>query len=269
VRLYDESSLLHRAAAELRALIRNRELIRYLVRSDLRARTTGRIFGFLWWLLDPLLLMVTYLLLVVVIFHRGGHAYPVYIFTSIIAFRFLTTSVQGAMARTLGAQGMKQVLFPRSVFPLAATIGEVFHYAFGVAILLVFAIPFGILPKPVDFFIILVVAVQFLFLLGLAFALSALNVFVRDIQNVMTYVFRMMFYASPALLSLDNVSPAYRKYFMLNPMSPLFLSYHDIVSYQRLPHFFALGVLSSVSAVLLVFGYLLFVKLEPQFSKVL
>ncbi len=226
IRLYEKGSLLHRTAAELRALVGYRGLVRYLVRSELRSSTTGRFFGFVWWLLDPFLLMGTYVVLVTVIFQRGGGDYPVFVFTSV-------------------------------------------HFAFGLAVLMVFALLFGIYPAPIDLLIVPLVGIQFILTLGIAFLLAALNIFMRDIQNLIVYVFRVMFFLSPAIYSLDRVPEEYRKFFQINPLTPLFEAYHNVVVDQQLPNFVALGWLLLGSSVGLMFGYLVFVKLERLFNKVL
>lgn len=270
IRLYEKGSLLHRTAAELRALVGYRGLVRYLVRSELRSSTTGRFFGFVWWLLDPFLLMGTYVVLVTVIFQRGGGDYPVFVFTSVLAFRFFSAGIGSAMGRTMGGQGMmKQIRFPASVLPLAAVTTQVFHFAFGLAVLMVFALLFGIYPAPIDLLIVPLVGIQFILTLGIAFLLAALNIFMRDIQNLIVYVFRVMFFLSPAIYSLDRVPEEYRKFFQINPLTPLFEAYHNVVVDQQLPNFVALGWLLLGSSVGLMFGYLVFVRLERLFNKVL
>jgi ABC-type polysaccharide/polyol phosphate export permease len=270
VRLYEKGSLLRKTGAELRSLIGYRGLVRYLVRSELRSSTTGRWFGFVWWLLDPFLNMGVYVVLVSVILGRGGGAYPVFVFTSVLAFRFFSSGITSAMGRTAGGQGMmKQIRFPPTIFPLSAVITQVFHFAFGLVILLLFAALFGIYPAPIDLLIIPIVGVQFILTLGIAFLLSALNIFMRDIQNLISYVFRVMFFLSPAIYSLDRVPEKYRIIILLNPMTPLFESYHDVVVFQQHPHWVALGLLLVVSTVGLIVSFIGFVRLERLFNKVL
>jgi homopolymeric O-antigen transport system permease protein len=270
VRLYEKDSLGRRAATEVRELFAYRELVRYLVRSDLRSSTTDRVFGFIWWLLDPLLLMATYVILVKVIFHRGAPNYPVLVFSSVLAFRFFAQGIAGAMGRTVGGHSMmKQVRFPPTVFPLAAVTTQLFRFAFGVAVLFVFALPFHIYPAPMDLMLIPITAILFVLVLGIGYFLSAVNVFMRDLQNLMAYVFRMMFFLSTAIYSLSQVPANYRTYYLFNPLTTVFESYHDVIIYHQFPHAKLLGALAAASLVLLCCGFLVFVSLERVFNKVL
>ena len=268
-RLYEKTSLGSKAVAELRGLFAYRELVGYLVRSELRSTTTDRLFGFIWWLLDPFLLMGTYVILVGVIFNRGGQAYPVLVFSSVLAFRFFAQSISSAMGRTIGGLSMmKQIRFPPSVLPLSAVISTLFRYTFGLVVLFVFALPFGIYPAPIDLMIIPITAVLFVLNLGLSYLLSAINVFMRDLQNLMAYVFRIMFFLSASIYTLDRVPPKYRELYLINPLTTVFQSYHSVILYHQFPDMKALGVLAGVSLGLLLVGYLLFVALEGLFNKV-
>jgi lipopolysaccharide transport system permease protein len=269
-RLYEEGSLLRRARAELRAVVNYRELLAYLVRTNLRARSAGRFFGFVWWILDPLLLMATYVLLVKIIFHRGGATYPVFVFCSLLGFRFFSTSVTISMSRTVSAQSLaRRVLFPRSVVPLASVCTQALHYTFGLGVLYGFAALFGVYPAWINVLFIPIFAIEFLFSLGMAFLFSALNIFVRDLQNLTTYLFRLVFYLAPGLYPLEQVPAGLRHWFFLNPMTTFFIGYHNAFLFHEQPHWRGLLIVLGFSCCVLVFGYLVFIRLERSFNKVL
>jgi ABC-type polysaccharide/polyol phosphate export permease len=268
--LYERDSLLREAWNELRMLARFRELVRYLVSATLRKENANTALGSIWWLLDPLLLMIAFWLLVSVIFDRGGHAYPVFILSALLSWKFLSSSCGNAMNLTVGkARAMRQVRFPRAVLPLSAVIAGVVHFGFGIVVLVGAAVAFGIYPHPTLPLIVLVVLVQLTIVLGLAYVLSAINVFFRDVQNLTAYLFRIGFYLSPGLYSLERVPESWRPLYQLNPFTHIFTGYRDIVLEHRVPNLGALLVVGAVGLFVLMLGYLLFVRLEQSFTKVL
>jgi ABC-type polysaccharide/polyol phosphate export permease len=253
----------------LTALVQYRPLIRFLVSSSLRKESARTAFGYVWWLLDPLLLMAAYVILVDVILRRGGENFPVFVLTALISWKFFQSGMRNAMAVTISKETlMRQVAFPKAVLPLAAVLAEAVHFAFGLITLLAVAVAFGIYPQPVIGFVLLVGLVQLAFTQGAAFVLSAANIFFRDVHFLATHGFRVWFYLSPALYPVSDVPEAFRSVYMLNPFATFFPAYQDAVLYHRVPDLTNLGLLALVSSVVLVAGYALFVHLEPSFTKI-
>ncbi len=267
--LYERPSLLREALRQLGELRRFGLLIRYMVSASLRTENTGTLFGYFWWLLDPLLLMAVYVVLIDVIMDRGGEHFPLFVFTSVLAWKYFSASARNAMGVTLGKERlMKQISFPKAVLPISALVAETIHFGFGLVVLLVFSIPFGVYPHPALALVPLVALVQLALTLGFAFFLSALNVFFRDLQNLSQYVFRIWFYLSPGLYAITLVPERYRDLYELNPFATLFPAYHAILLDHQAPDFQALGIVAAFSVLVLFLGYLFFVRLEQSFTKV-
>ncbi len=260
-------SLLRSAWDELRELVRYRSLVRYLVASGLRTQSTPTALGQLWWLLDPLLLGAVYFLLVDVIMRRGGDDFAVFVFASVVVWKHFQTSVRNATAITVSReQAMRQVRFPRSVLPLAATLTETVYFAFGLLVVIVAAIPFGIAPAPALALLPIVAAVQVVLALAIAFVLSALNVFFRDVQHLSGHAFRIWFYLSPGLYAVSLVPERLRTVYDLNPFVTLLPAYHTILLDGGAPDWSALAIVSAAATLLLLGAYALFVRLAPSFA---
>jgi ABC-type polysaccharide/polyol phosphate export permease len=258
-----------RAASRTRDIYRFRHLVRYLVSTSLRTENVGTVFGFLWWLLDPLLLMAVYTVLIDVVLRRGGPNYPLFVLAAILSWEFFVRSTRNSMGFTLQKErAMRQVAFPKSVVPLSATLAEGVHFLMALVLFLVFALPFGIYPSPLALLAIPIAAIQFLFTLGVAFFLAALNMFFRDANHLSDYVFRLWFYLSPGLYAATLIPDRYRTLYDLNPFATLFNSFRDVLLDHRLPDFAALGGVAGVSVVVLLLGYLYFISVEPSFAKV-
>jgi ABC-type polysaccharide/polyol phosphate export permease len=266
---YDRPPLLGEAWQELKDIRRFRELVRHLVASDLRKEHTGTVFGAVWWVLDPLLLMGIYSLLVVVIFQRGGPDYGLFVLSPLIVWKFFRQSVGHSISTTLSkARSIRQVAFPKAVLPLSATLVELFHLGIGLALFYAIAVPFDVYPSIYTPLVLVVVAVEFTLALGFAFLLSAVNFVFRDIQNLSTYVFRLMWWLSPGLYAIDRIPERWRHLYSLNPFATLFPAFRDVLLYERMPPWGDLGLVFAFGVGVLVLGFLVFVKMEPYFVKV-
>jgi lipopolysaccharide transport system permease protein len=266
---HGQMSLGERAIRRTKDVYRFRHLVRYLVSASLRTENVGTVFGFLWWLLDPLLLMAVYTVLIDVVLRRGGANYPLFVLAAILSWEFFVRATRNSMGFTLQKErAMRQVAFPKSVIPLSATLAEGVHLLIALGLFLVFALPFGIYPSPLALLAIPIAAVELLFALGFAFFLAGLNMFFRDANHLSDYLFRFWFYLSPGLYSETLIPDRYRTLFDLNPFATFFNSLRDVLLDHRLPDFAALGAVTGVSLVVLVAGYLYFISVEPSFAKV-
>jgi ABC-type polysaccharide/polyol phosphate export permease len=267
--LHERSSLVGEGVKELRAVARYRNLLRHLVRTSLARENTGTVFGSFWWLLDPLILIAVYFLFVKVILGAGEDNFVLFIFIGISALKYLSTSVTSGITSIVAReQLMRQVAFPRSVIPLASGLAGTFHFLLALGLFVVVAVPLGITPGPTLPLVLAPLAVQVALVLGLAYLLSSLNVFFRDIQNLTGYVFRVLLFLSPVLYTLERVPERILPYYMLNPLATIIPAYRDVLMYGQAPDWGALAIVGAASAGLLAVGFLTFVRLQHSFTKV-
>jgi ABC-type polysaccharide/polyol phosphate export permease len=253
----------------------HRRLTRYLVRADLKKHGSDTVLGNIWWVLDPLLQMVVYVVLVQVIFDFGGDDYPLFVFAAILPWKWFSTAVNdGILSVTSRERIIKQVKFPKIVLPVAATTSGVVSFAFGliplVGLMLVF---YQHRITPYLILIPAIAAVQFVLSLAFAVLVAGVNVFFRDIANVARHVLRLWFYLSPALYSYEAVAGRLDgrvgQIELLNPWTPLFESYRDVIYNGTMPNWTWLLVLLAGSTVFLLLSTLFFKRVEPSFAKVL
>jgi lipopolysaccharide transport system permease protein/teichoic acid transport system permease protein len=261
-------SLLKRVTQELRAIRQYRDLIRHLIRTTLAKESTGTVFGALWWLIDPLVLMGVYVFFVDVVLHRGGDNFALFVLTGVIAWKHLSSGLISSISSTLmREQTMRQVAFPRSVLPIAAVLAETIHLLIGIGVYVAVAAAFGVYPTWRFPLVFVVVAIQTMLVLGVAFCCSALNIFFRDLQNLTSYVLRLGFFLSPSLYAPSMIPDDYRQLYDLNPFATLLPAYRSILLYHELPDWSALGLVTAASAVLMALGFLVFVRLSGSFAK--
>ena len=263
----------------IRETLSRRRLIAYLVRADLKKSGADTLLGNLWWILDPLLQMLVYALLVSVIRGRGGglEGYPLFIFAAILPWKWFEATVKdGAQSVASQERLIKQIYFPKLVLPVAASLSGVANFAFSLVPL--FGMMLLFYPNHLTLWILLIpviAAVQLLFSLGFAIAVSAINVFYRDVGNLLRHLLRFWFFLSPTLYGMDAIDEMSGKHelvgvwFMLNPWTHILTSYRDVIYYGQAPDWIGLGAVAGVSVILLALAILLFKRAEPTFAKVL
>lgn len=273
-------ALLGEAIAEVAS---RRRLVRYLVQADIKKRGVNTILGNVWWVLDPLLLMLVYLVLVTVITTRSIPDYPLFLFAAILPWKWFTVAtIDSANSVVSQTRLVKQIAFPKIVLPIAATTAGVVGFIFG---LIPLAAMFIFYPDRLSWypiFIPLIAAVQFVFTLAVGLLVAAGNVFVRDLGNVIGHLLRLWWYLSPGLYSIALLSdhqlfdefPILGTILMSNPFAILLEAYRAVVygtpeSPPTMPDLASLGILFVASLGLLAVSTVIFKRLEPTFAKVL
>lgn len=246
-------------------------LIRYLVAADLRRTHADTIIGQLWWIIDPFLQMLIYVVLVTVVFERNVPDYPLFIFCAILPWKWFNTTLKDAATSVTARNTLiRQVQFPKVVLPAASVVAGTVSFIFGLVSLAALLLYYHSHISPWLVTLPLIAAVQFAFTFALAFFVAAANAFYRDVQNVLTHALRLWFYLSPALYSVDQVSsPSMQAILRLNPFTPIFESYRNIVYGHAPPDWAGLAVVLLVSLVLSLLGMGLFKRVEAGFAKIL
>lgn len=254
---------------QLQVLWFRRDLVKYLIRTDLKVIYRHKVLGFLWMMLDPLMMMLVYVLLVVFIFKRGSPQFPVLLFSALLAWRWFTYSLAGSVTSITGkAKLIQTVYFPKIVLPFSRVLVGMFNYGIElivlVPLLFLFEAKFtlNLLWMPV------LIAIQFLFTFGASLFCAALGVYFRDLENIVQFGLRMWFYLSPALYSvMDTVPPRFRPIYMLNPFAALFESYKNVLVRGLPPLGEYLLVAATLAVIVSLGGLWLFSTKEPRFAK--
>jgi lipopolysaccharide transport system permease protein len=253
---------------QLRLLWQKRELTRYLVLSEIKTQYRNSALGYLWTMLDPLMMMGVYILLVVGVFGRGGPQYPVILFSALLAWWWFTSAVNSSVtAISAKATLIQSIYFPKGALPLKEALSGLVRYVLSLVVLVPFLIAYeahwtvNMLWMPV------LVLIQLLFTIGFCFFVSALGVYFRDIQNILQFVTRAWFFLSPALYTVaDRVPERYQTIYMLNPFAALFESYRNVLVYGNPPNTY-MGVAAAVSVLVFLGGLEFFARKEQDFAK--
>jgi lipopolysaccharide transport system permease protein len=259
-----------------RKLMVQRGLIRNFVVRDLRSRYVGSFMGFFWSVIHPIVLLGSYTFVFMGIFKirplpdSGTTSFPLFLFCSILPWLFFQDVLQRSSTVIVdNANLVTKTLFPTEVLPLTVLLAGVVNHVIGFAILLsVLLLSIGKLSM-----LVLLVPVYFvvlaIFTLGLAWMVAALNVFVRDVAQVLSVVLTFWFWFTPIFYSVEQFPKRFVFVVRWNPLAHFVGGYRDCLLRQQLPDLGTLAVLAVVSAALFAAGGLFFRHVKREFVDVL
>jgi ABC-type polysaccharide/polyol phosphate export permease len=195
-------------------------------------------------------------------------AYAVHLMSGLLPWLWFSSSLLEASGSIIaGGSLIKKILFPAEVLPLVVVLSNGINFLLSLPILLIFVILFKI-PIGVSMLALpVVVAIQLLFTIGLAFMLSALCVHFRDIQHLLGNFLTLWFFTTPIIYPLKAIPEKFRFTVELNPIAPLVFAYQDIFFHSRFPNFPQLITVVIMAVLVWVMGIAIFEKYRGSFAE--
>ena len=246
------------------------------IKTEFKSRFVRSKFGGLWMVLHPLALVLVYALILSQIMTAKlpgvatQYAYPIYILAGMVGWT-LFSEIFGRSLTVFIDNGnlIKKMAFPKLALPLI-TIGSAF-----VNFLLLFVMMFvvfgflGHLPFHALHWIPLLVILTVGLALGMGLFFGILNVFIRDIGQVMNIVLQFWFWLTPIVYMMSIVPEKYHWMFMFNPMTGISMGYQNILLYDKAPELSILIYPSIFAFVFLVLAMIIFKKANEEMADVL
>jgi lipopolysaccharide transport system permease protein len=253
-----------------------RGLIRNFVVRDLRQRYIGSLMGFFWSVIHPIVLLVSYTFVFMIVFNvrprpdTGTTSFPLFLFCGILPWLFFQDTLQRSSTILIdNANLVTKTIFPTEILPLSVLLAAVVNHLIGFAILLSILLFSGgkisafILLIPVYFFVLM------LWTLGLAWIVASLNVFLRDIAQVLSVILTFWFWFTPIFYTPDQFPARLRFLLQWNPMAHVVIAYRDCLLRMHMPSLRNLALLTITSLVVFAAGGLFFRYTKREFVDVL
>lgn len=249
-------------------LYQYRELLKTNVKKEIRGKYKGSFLGVLWSFLNPLLMVLVYALVFSVILKQDIPNYVIFLIVGVIPWNFFTTVImQGTNCIWINGGIIKKVYFPREILPVSVVLAGLVNFLISCVIIFIFVLFSGIGFSIHLVWLPLIAILQTLFSLGLLFILSAVDVYVRDVEYLMNFLISLLFYATPIVYTVDLFPESVRWILYLNPMTHFIDAYRSIFYYQTAPSLMSILYISLFAVFFLVFGYMIFRKLEKGFAE--
>ena len=258
-----------RVSRDRRSLRRRAELLLALTESDLRARYGRGGVRLFKWLLDPFALVGVYLLLVSVVLNRPGAAPGLSLACAVVPFQLLMMSVMNAMgAVDLRRSIILNMSFERTFIPASGVLTETVAFAASFLLLILMMGIYRVSPTFALLWFPVVVAVNILLALALAYAASLVGIWFSDLRLFAMSFVRTLFFLAPGLVPLSLVGGRAADLLKLNPLSGVFEGYRSVLLYGTRPSAWELLVPTAFSLALLAMTLPIYVREQKQFAKV-
>jgi lipopolysaccharide transport system permease protein len=258
------------------SLWHNRELIAQLTRREVLSRYRGSILGLAWSFFNPLLMLIVYTFVFSVVFKaRWGSGdeskadFAIVLFAGLIIHGLFAECINRAPGLILAnVNYVKKVVFPLEILPWVAAGSALFHSAVSIAVLLAAQLIFQHTLAWTVVFLPIVLAPLLLSTMGLAWFLSSIGVYVRDIGQTIGIVTMVLLFLSPIFYPVDALPENYRILLLLNPLTPVIGDARRVLIWGQAPDWAGLTLYSAVSFAVAWLGFWWFQRTRRGFADV-
>lgn len=202
------------------------ELLYFLALKELKEKYKQAYFGFVWFLLVPVVTLGAFHVIFTRFFHFEIPNYVPFLFSGLIPWFYFSMSIsQGIQAIADNANLVRKVAFPRVFLPLSVVITHGLTYLMSLCILIGYLAYKNELGSFTWTTLPACILATFIIIFNLASTLSYSYVTFRDIKPIADLGLFLLFYATPVFYSLEQIPSNYLPYFQYNPIC-LLIEFH-------------------------------------------
>jgi lipopolysaccharide transport system permease protein len=261
-------SAISRAVASFpgQRLIYMRDLLLTLVGRDMKLRYKRSILGIAWSLLTPLAQLAVFYLTFDVLLPLNIPNYPAFLFSGLLAWNWFQGSLYQATSAIVDNRDLiKRPGFPAAILPAVTVASNLIHFLLALPILLVFLLLGGTGLTRAVLALPLVIALQFMLTLSLAYYTATFYVTFRDTQHLLGVFLNLLFFLTPIFYKSSDLPAQYQTFYRVNPMVHLIEAYRVILLSGSLPNGIDLLALTFPAIAILALGYYVFRKASDHF----
>jgi len=235
---------------------------------QLKAKYAGSILGISWAVINPLLIMLAITFVFTIVFKIEINNFSLFALAGIFPWMFFSAALSEATSSILSQQSvLRQFNLPREIIPLSSVLSNFLNFLIGWIIIYPLFISFN--PKIISLLplLIIVLLLNFFFVSGLGLALSVLNVFFRDIGQLLGVLLMLWFWITPVFYSLDMIPEKFRLISNFNPMVPYIVYYREVIFTGHAPGLSVSVGIFGWAFISMILGLLVFSSLESRLLK--
>lgn len=225
-----------RASRELKSLWRYRSCVPTFVVNNLKRRYQRSMLGFIWSLLNPLLMMTIMTMVFSVFFKRDPRDFALYIFSGLLPWSYMTATMTAGCGSIVEAESyLKKLPVSKLVFPLVLASTETANFFLSLLALVLLGVALGLPFHPTAILLPVAVIPIIAATYGVTIFLSVLTVYFRDVAHIVGVCVAGLFYLTPILYPISAVPEHLRGWYQLNPFYLLIEILRAVVCDGRIP----------------------------------
>jgi ABC-2 type transport system permease protein len=263
------------------AVWRSRAVLGLLVRRDLTVKYQQSVLGYLWSLLEPLMVAATYWFIFGFLYKSkgdlDGSPYLIYLVAGLFSWTWTSGVLSEATTALTGqARLITTIKVPRQVFPIGRVFGKFFEFLAALPVVVLIA---GIFASLGEYhftwnllFLPVAIVIQAIFLIGVALVLSSSNVLLRDVERFIRVLNRVLLYSAPILYPFSKVEHSGMPRWLLrvyeaNPLVGIAQLHHGAWLPAEFPSLIQIAVTLTECVIMFIIGWYYFRRVEPAVLK--
>jgi lipopolysaccharide transport system permease protein len=263
----------------VKSLWRNKYLIAQMTKREVVGRYKGSAIGLAWSFFNPVFMLIVYTFVFSEIFKSrwGGvdgddskTQFAVVLFAGMIVLNLFSEVINRAPGLILSnVNYVKKVVFPIEIFPVISICAALFHTFISLLVLLLAFLVFNQYLHWTIIFMPLVILPLVIIVVGIAWILASLGVFLRDVSQTISVVTTVLMFLSPVFYPITAVPERFRPFILANPLTFIIEQSREVLIWGRLPNWSGLLVYLLVASTVAWIGYAWFQKTRKGFADVL
>lgn len=261
---------------QIKAIWAYRFFIISSIKTEFKTRFSRSKLGGLWMILNPLAMVLIYALILSQIMTAKlpgvatQYAYPIYILAGMVGWT-LFAEIMGRCLNVFidNANLLKKLSFPKLALPLIIIGSALINFVLLAVMMFVVFGFLGHLPYHALEWLPLLVLLTLALSVGIGLFFGIINVFIRDVGQVMSIVLQFWFWLTPVVYMTSIVPEKYHAIFMLNPMTGIVMGYQNVLLYDKAPELSLLAYPASFAFVSLTLAIVMYKKANEEMTDVL
>ncbi len=251
-----------------KTLVRFRWLLYELTARDLTVRYRGSVLGLAWTLLNPLIFMGVYTLVFSIYLRSAIHAYPLFLLSGLIPWLWFSNGLTQASSSIVdGRVYVGKTLMPSELLVFVPVLSSGANFLIAVALLFPVSVFLHVNVGWALLFLPVLVAIQLCMTLGISLIAATLNVFFRDVQQVVGYALTALFFLTPIFYARSSVPPNLQILVTINPFAALLSCYQSVFYEGRPPDLVSMGFAAAFGVAVLAAGLAFFNRAHDSFGE--
>ncbi len=243
-------------------------LIRQFSLTDFKLKYHGSVLGYLWSLLNPLLIFGTLYLVFSIFMRFDVENYHLFLLLGIVVWTFFSESTLNSMQSLYSKSNiLKKIYFPRTIVVIASNFTTFFGFLLNLFVFFIFMFFTGVGFSLQTFLLLFYVLCLFFISLGMSYILSALNLRFLDIGHIWRIFLQIGFWITPIIYPLSLIPEQYHNYFLLNPLYLIIEGFRYSLLGMGTVTLLTIFLTLFYTIVIFVLGTLIYKKLSYKFAE--
>lgn len=251
--------------ADLAQLLQFWPVIQNMVVQELRVRYHRSVLGFLWTLVNPILMMLTLTVVFSQLMQQDARSYAIYLFAGMVPWILLNNTITDCAFCIIANENLiRKIYLPKLVFPVSRLLINLVTFVLSVAAMFLMLVPLGARFSWAMLLLPVVTILYATFALGLGLIVATSNTFFRDCSHLVGVFLQAWYFATPIIYEINQMSPETHWRFWLNPAFPFIRMFQVIIDDGRWPDPATFGLAFGIAVTVLGVGYATFKTHEDK-----